>query len=176
MSVRMYVSNQLGILSPSHAIFFNASHWPSDHMVRSRPLIGPSELCLLDENSEEVHNLQSPDEKMCSWQPSELCLLDENSSITCNLLIYWEEKEYKQKSLYLAEKPLGASNKKIFLKNAFSTFNEASGNKVTVLQSASFERFGVSYIWDFFLLNILFYIKKWFKHFSWIYKNYPELV
>ena len=23
-----------------HAIFFEASHWPSDHMTRSRPLIG----------------------------------------------------------------------------------------------------------------------------------------
>ena len=27
-------------LSPSHAIFFEASHWSSDHMTRSRPLIG----------------------------------------------------------------------------------------------------------------------------------------
>ena len=27
-------------LSPSHAIFFEASNWPSDHMTRSRPLIG----------------------------------------------------------------------------------------------------------------------------------------
>ena len=27
-------------MSPSHAIFFEASHWPSDHMTRSRPLIG----------------------------------------------------------------------------------------------------------------------------------------
>ena len=27
-------------LSPSRAIFFKASHWPSDHMTRSRPLIG----------------------------------------------------------------------------------------------------------------------------------------
>ena len=26
---------------PSHAIFFEASRWPSDHMIRSRPLIGP---------------------------------------------------------------------------------------------------------------------------------------
>ena len=25
---------------PFHAIFFEASHWPSDHMTRSRPLIG----------------------------------------------------------------------------------------------------------------------------------------
>ena len=30
-------------------------------MIRSRPLIGLSELCILDENSEEVHNLQSHD-------------------------------------------------------------------------------------------------------------------
>ena len=27
-------------LSPSHAIFFEASDWSSDHMTRSRPLIG----------------------------------------------------------------------------------------------------------------------------------------
>ena len=27
-------------LSPSHAIIFEASHWPSGHMIRSRPLIG----------------------------------------------------------------------------------------------------------------------------------------
>ena len=42
---------------------------------------------LLDENSEEVHNLQSPNEKMCSWRQSELCLLDENWSLICNLLM-----------------------------------------------------------------------------------------
>ena len=29
-----------GCLSPSNAIVFKASHWPSDHMVSSRPLIG----------------------------------------------------------------------------------------------------------------------------------------
>ena len=28
-------------LSPSHAIFFEASHLPSGHMIISRPLIGP---------------------------------------------------------------------------------------------------------------------------------------
>ena len=33
----MYVSC---ILSPPHAIFFEASCWPSDHMISSRPLIG----------------------------------------------------------------------------------------------------------------------------------------
>ena len=27
-------------LSPCHATFFEASHWSSDHMIRSRPLIG----------------------------------------------------------------------------------------------------------------------------------------
>ena len=27
-------------LSPFHVIFFEASHWPSGHMIRSRPLIG----------------------------------------------------------------------------------------------------------------------------------------
>ena len=40
-------------------IFFKASHQPSDHMLRSWPLIGLSELCFLNENSEEVHNLHS---------------------------------------------------------------------------------------------------------------------
>ena len=25
---------------PSHAIFFEASHWPCDHMISLRPLIG----------------------------------------------------------------------------------------------------------------------------------------
>ena len=29
-------------LSPSHAIFFEASYWPSGHMISSRPLIGHS--------------------------------------------------------------------------------------------------------------------------------------
>ena len=43
-------------------------------MIRSHPLIGQSELCLLDENSKEVHNLQSPDG-----------LLDENSEEVHNL-------------------------------------------------------------------------------------------
>ena len=37
------------------------SHWPSDHIIRSRPLIGLSKLCILDENPEKVHNLQSHD-------------------------------------------------------------------------------------------------------------------
>ena len=27
------------LMSPSHAIFSEASHWPSGHMIRSRPLI-----------------------------------------------------------------------------------------------------------------------------------------
>ena len=35
MSVCLFVC-----LSPSHAIFFEVSHWPLDHMTRSRPLIG----------------------------------------------------------------------------------------------------------------------------------------
>ena len=29
-------------MSPSHAFFFEASYWSSDHMTRSRPLIGQS--------------------------------------------------------------------------------------------------------------------------------------
>ena len=96
-------------MSPFHAIFFKASHWPSDHMIISWPLIGLSELCILDGNSEdlqyldgfldekaeEVHNLhctlQSPDgllmKKMRSWGPSELCPLYENLSIIFNLLM-----------------------------------------------------------------------------------------
>ena len=66
--------------------------WPSDHMIRSRPLIGLSELCILDENSEDLqshdgllnenaeevhclhHNLQSHDG-----------LLDENFEEVHNL-------------------------------------------------------------------------------------------
>ena len=43
-------------------------------MIRSRPLIGLSEICILDENSEEVHNLQSHDG-----------LLDENAKEAHNL-------------------------------------------------------------------------------------------
>ena len=32
-------------MSPPHAIYFKASHWPSDHMISSRPVIGqPSTL------------------------------------------------------------------------------------------------------------------------------------
>ena len=27
-------------MSPPHVIYFEASHWPSDHMISSRPLIG----------------------------------------------------------------------------------------------------------------------------------------
>ena len=41
--VRVYVC----CLSPSHAIFFEASHWPSGHMTRSRPLIGRPPLLFL---------------------------------------------------------------------------------------------------------------------------------
>ena len=29
------------LMSPSNAIFFEASHWPSGHMIRCRPLVGP---------------------------------------------------------------------------------------------------------------------------------------
>ena len=36
MSVCLYV--------PFHAIFFDSSHWPSGHMIRSRPLIGRTPL------------------------------------------------------------------------------------------------------------------------------------
>ena len=104
-------------MSPSHANFFKASHWPSYHMIRSWPLIGLSELCILDENSEdqqshdglldenaeEVHNLQHnlqshdgvPDENaedvhnLYHNLQSPDGILDENSkrSITCNLQI-----------------------------------------------------------------------------------------
>ena len=38
-NVRLYVCI---ILSPPHVIFFKASHWPSDHMISSGPLIGQS--------------------------------------------------------------------------------------------------------------------------------------
>ena len=30
----------LCMVSPPHAVFFEASHWPSRHMIRSRPVIG----------------------------------------------------------------------------------------------------------------------------------------
>ena len=47
-------------------------------MIRSKPLIGPSELCIFDQNTEEVHNLhhhlQSHDD-----------LLDENAEEVHNL-------------------------------------------------------------------------------------------
>ena len=35
-----YVCLSVCLSVPFHAIFFEASHWPSDHMTRSRPLIG----------------------------------------------------------------------------------------------------------------------------------------
>ena len=38
--VRLLSSWTCCCLSPSHAIFFEASHWPCDHMIGSRPLIG----------------------------------------------------------------------------------------------------------------------------------------
>ena len=58
-------------------------------MIRSQPRNG---LCLIDQNSEEVHNLQSPDEKLCSWRPSELCLIDQNSEKIHNLQSPYEEE------------------------------------------------------------------------------------
>ena len=33
--------------SPFHVIFFEASHWPSGHMIRSRPLIGRPPLLIV---------------------------------------------------------------------------------------------------------------------------------
>ena len=54
--IRLYPSMYVCILSPLHAIFFKASHWPSGHMIRSRPLIGLSELCILDQNSEDLQS------------------------------------------------------------------------------------------------------------------------
>ena len=57
-------------LSPFHINFFKASHWPSDHMIRYRPLHQNSVSLmrtlktlqshdgLLDEYTEEAHNLQ----------------------------------------------------------------------------------------------------------------------
>ena len=39
-SVCVCVCVSVCLFVPSHAIFFEASHWPSDHMTRSRPLIG----------------------------------------------------------------------------------------------------------------------------------------
>ena len=38
--VAMSVLIHPSILSLSHAIFFKASRWPSDHMISSRPVIG----------------------------------------------------------------------------------------------------------------------------------------
>ena len=58
-------------MSPFYVNFFKASHWPSDHMIRSQPHIGLSELCIPDENSED---LQSHDG-----------LLDENAEEVNNL-------------------------------------------------------------------------------------------
>ena len=38
---RVVMSVHISIyISPFHVIFFEASHWPSGHMIRSRPLIG----------------------------------------------------------------------------------------------------------------------------------------
>ena len=36
----LVVAMSVRISSPPHAIVFEASHWPSDHMISSRPLIG----------------------------------------------------------------------------------------------------------------------------------------
>ena len=35
----LVVAMSVLILSPPHAIFFEASHWPSDQMISSKPLI-----------------------------------------------------------------------------------------------------------------------------------------
>ena len=85
--LRMYVLN-----------LFKASHRPSDHMIRNRPLIFLSEICLLDENSEEVHNQQSPDgllhensEEIYNLHhnlQSPDSLLDENSEEVHNVGLY----------------------------------------------------------------------------------------
>ena len=55
MSVDMWIVIYVYVPFPCN--LFQASHWPSDHMIRSQLLIGLSKLCILDENSEEVHNL-----------------------------------------------------------------------------------------------------------------------
>ena len=43
-------------MSPFHVNFVKASHWPSDHMIRYRSFIGISELCILDENSDDLQS------------------------------------------------------------------------------------------------------------------------
>ena len=70
--------NRVSILSPSHAFFSfslgNCRLWtPNDQLIKRRLLVmdlfrdlinkRPSELCVIDQNSEEVHNLQSSNEK-----------------------------------------------------------------------------------------------------------------
>ena len=126
-------------LFPSHAIFLEASHWPSDNMIRS-----------CSPRWELLHHMQSPDEtdeKMCSWLPSELCLFDENSSINCNLLMKLMKKCFpgghysSVSSMRTCPSPVISW----WTKNV----NPPSPKTVSVLLSASVERFFVSHMQDF---------------------------
>ena len=42
MFVCFFVSLFVFLFAPSGAVFFKASHWPWNHMISTRPLIGPS--------------------------------------------------------------------------------------------------------------------------------------
>ena len=80
-------------------------------MIRSRPLISLSELCILDENSEEVHNLQSHD-GLINENAEEAHylhhnlqspdgLLDENSEVVLNL--QWKMCSWRPSELCLLD-------------------------------------------------------------------------
>ena len=92
--------------SPFHVIFFEASHWPSGHMIRSRPLINrPSAPPSLPPQPQKIKKITQP-----------------------NFFLQEKSRNLKKKS------------------------GDKSGNLskiVSVLLSASFERFFVSCMWDF---------------------------
>ena len=73
-------SRDVRLSVPFHVIFFQASHWPSGHMIRSRPLIGIAVGLL----KEHVHHLPFPDEKSKAKQSQSVS--SKCTSFTCNFL------------------------------------------------------------------------------------------
>ena len=80
-------------LSPPNSIFFKVSHWPLDHMIRSQPLIGLSELCILDDNYDNYLQYQVKQKCACCViricrrhsKPSKGLILQPQNSITLNI-------------------------------------------------------------------------------------------
>ena len=112
----------------------------------------------LDQNSPVYPILESMEGNMCVMEK-------EQKSLGLILDAKQQQKIAESPNIFFGLKsPLAAAAKtkrggggatKVLLKKtktAISPFNNASGKKVSVLLSASVERFSVSLIWDFFLI------------------------